>query len=523
VLEFAMQAGVRARELSAHREAAAQLSRALRFAHDCTIEERAGLHDVLATELMHIEEWQRGLEEHRRAVELWRQTGDQLRLGDCMRRLARAAARLFEPWAGAMIDESLGLLEQLPPSVALAGAYANKAAANMYEDPALAITMAERARAVLRDNGLEDPGVVSDTLNTEGGALEARGEDGVPMLEAALRTALDGNAEDQATRAYTNLVAVLGNAYQLTEAMAFVAEGTKYGEDRDLTMQLNCLRGSHIELLQRAGRWDEALEIGDRELLKPTLSLFNRYGPCVTMALIHGRRGNWETADALIAEAELAIPAIGELFAVEIVLGAIELHWLRGEHEQALRRAREAAAICTAPELSGPLGVWLRRLGGDVPDVVMNDPHRRQLSEPWPAVVEMWAGIGAPYEQALALYDSGEEEPMREAIAILDTLGATATINVVRAEMRRRGFRTIPRGSRSTTRADEHGLTARQREVLDLLVEGLTNADISSKLVLSERTVDHHVAAILAKLGVESRRDAARLVAEGRTPASASG
>jgi DNA-binding NarL/FixJ family response regulator len=102
---------------------------------------------------------------------------------------------------------------------------------------------------------------------------------------------------------------------------------------------------------------------------------------------------------------------------------------------------------------------------------------------------------------------------MREAIAILDGLGAAAAVNVVRAEMRRRGYTAIPRGVRSATREDSLGLTRRQREVLDLMTEGLTNAEIGARLFLSERTVDHHVGSMLAKLGVDSRREAVRLAA----------
>lgn len=423
-----------------------------------------------------------------------------------------------------MIEESIALLEKLPPSVSLAAAYANKAAVNMYEDPEVAVSMAQRAREILERNGLEDAGVVSDSLNTEGSALFARGEDGVPQMRAALETALAGDAEETACRAYTNIVALLGSSYRLTEALTYTTEGLEFGEDRDLDLHLNCLRGNHIDLMQRRGQWDDAVEIGERELLKPTLSAFNRSGPCLTLALIHGRRGNWAVADALLAEAEDAGQMMHAVNRLEIALAAVELHWLRGADAQARQLAVDAGTLCTPPaELAGPLAVWLRRLGVDAPDPVATGPHRRQLVEHWSAVAGMWREIGAPYEQALALYDSGEEEPMREAIAILDSLGATATINVVRAEMRRRGFRAIPRGSRSTTRADELGLTARQREVLELLVEGLTNADISTKLVLSERTVDHHVGAILAKLGVESRRDVARVVAESRAVTAASG
>ena len=72
----------------------------------------------------------------------------------------------------------------------------------------------------------------------------------------------------------------------------------------------------------------------------------------------------------------------------------------------------------------------------------------------------------------------------------------------------------IPRGPSGETRANPAGLTARQNDVLALLGQGHTNAQIASELVLSVRTVDCHVAALLAKLGARDRRDAAARAAE---------
>jgi DNA-binding NarL/FixJ family response regulator len=78
----------------------------------------------------------------------------------------------------------------------------------------------------------------------------------------------------------------------------------------------------------------------------------------------------------------------------------------------------------------------------------------------------------------------------------------------LRADLRERGLR-VPRGPRPSTAADPTGLTARQAEVLTLLAAGLTNAQIAARLTVSAKTVDHHVSAVLGKLGVPTRGMAA--------------
>jgi two-component system, NarL family, response regulator DevR len=57
--------------------------------------------------------------------------------------------------------------------------------------------------------------------------------------------------------------------------------------------------------------------------------------------------------------------------------------------------------------------------------------------------------------------------------------------------------------------------------VLGLIGEGLTNAEISGRLFIAEKTVDNHVSSVLAKMNVESRRDAARLARESEGAAAA--
>jgi DNA-binding CsgD family transcriptional regulator len=84
--------------------------------------------------------------------------------------------------------------------------------------------------------------------------------------------------------------------------------------------------------------------------------------------------------------------------------------------------------------------------------------------------------------------------------------------------MRRLGVRSIPVGPRPATRANEFGLTRREHEVLALVTEGLTNTEIAVRLYISAKTVDHHVSAVLAKLGVSTRAQASRAMSASANP-----
>jgi DNA-binding NarL/FixJ family response regulator len=120
-----------------------------------------------------------------------------------------------------------------------------------------------------------------------------------------------------------------------------------------------------------------------------------------------------------------------------------------------------------------------------------------------------------PYEQALALAE-GPEEAQRNALAILDKLGAGPLAVIVRRRLRDGGARGIPRGPNDATRTNPAGLTAKEIEVLALLAHGMSNAQLARKLHRSARTIDHHVSAILDKLGARSRTEAvAKALAQG--------
>ena len=98
---------------------------------------------------------------------------------------------------------------------------------------------------------------------------------------------------------------------------------------------------------------------------------------------------------------------------------------------------------------------------------------------------------------------------MRRALEGLQELGARAAAAVVARRLRERGARGLPRGPRPSTQRNPANLTSREVEVLTLVADGLRNGEIAARLHLSVKTVDHHVSAILRKLEVRSRGEAA--------------
>ena len=94
-------------------------------------------------------------------------------------------------------------------------------------------------------------------------------------------------------------------------------------------------------------------------------------------------------------------------------------------------------------------------------------------------------------------------EEARHAMIAFERLGAARAADEAAALLRSLGV------SGRTVAATEGALTTREREVLALLADGLSNAEIARRLVISEKTAGHHVSRILRKLGVRNRAEAA--------------
>jgi DNA-binding CsgD family transcriptional regulator len=256
------------------------------------------------------------------------------------------------------------------------------------------------------------------------------------------------------------------------------------------------------------GRWDEALAIA---------ALRERWWEGeypvagAVEGLIKARRGESGAEDLL----EQAWQEIAELVAVEsarhgtIRLARIEAAWLRGDPTAAVAEleAAQESQVMHFARSGAELALWASRLGVqlDAPPGTPA-PIRHELAGDWRRAVAAWSELESPYEAALAALP-GDDRAAREAMVALHKLGARAAVRAFARERAAWGARAT-RGPRRSTLAHPAGLTRREQEVLEVLETGASNAQIAQALHLSERTVAHHVSAILAKLAAGNRHAA---------------
>jgi DNA-binding CsgD family transcriptional regulator len=265
-----------------------------------------------------------------------------------------------------------------------------------------------------------------------------------------------------------------------------------------------------VTLLEATGRYDEAMALGLDRMAVADLSPVNRLGTHITLGRILARRGDpaaWEQLDIALEDGT-ALAESQYLVCIHLARG--EAHWLEGDVGAATASVLRAAETNETIDLAsrGLLNTWLVRLGLEPVAGQVEEPYAVQLSGDVEAAVRRWDEVGAPYDAALTLLDGSTEEHWREAVTRLDALGAEATARLARRKLRDAGVRGVPAGPRRTTREHSHGLTRREQEVLEELAQEQTNEEIAARLVISAKTVDHHVSSVLAKLGVANRHEA---------------
>jgi DNA-binding CsgD family transcriptional regulator len=447
----------------------------------------------------------------RRAIEMRRAMGDRPGEGEDLALLSHllwaSLGRFGEAREAA--QSSVRLLEELGPTRQLARSLANSVALCVLSyDPACA---EYASRAIKLGVEINDPGVVMSARCLLALASVLQGGTGWEEIETTWREAMND-------RELVEHVGIIGGAMCWTAALhhdhdraqRYSDELLKFCDADDLgSYEVMPVVVTALVALQR-GDWAAATSSAEEAFTRRGLTDVNSTMPRIAAALVLARRGEKQTGPALDPPADDTEP--GDFFFFSPAWAArAEIAWLSGDDEAAAAEAKRALAVAgprADPWLTGRLQRWLFLSGVGVQTIsTPPTPYQLEVNGDWQAAAAAWERLGCPYDAALAQM-GGDLNAVQSAAATFRRLGARAAAR--RAQQRLielRGPTTPGRAGHSKT--DPHGLTRRQREVAELLAAGNSDAAIAAALHLSPKTVGHHVEAILDKLEVANRVQAA--------------
>ena len=508
ILRYAPVAAREASAAGAHREAAAHLRLVLDQHPVLDLPAEAELWEAFAIECYTIDAPAGdALAAQRRAVGL-RTADDPLARGASLRWLSRICWWAGDPdGADAAADEAIAVLSAAGDDGLLAMALSSKAQLHALAGrDAEAIVVAERAIAL----GKDSPATLSHALNNLAIALQRRNDPrAISTVEESLRVALAADEPEHACRAYVNLSLHNLELLRLDDARRVLADGIEFAERSEFVMFYRYLQVALGALHFASADWDE---------VEPAAAYALDASPpvrCSALTVIGRarlRRGRPGAVRMLREAWKIAVPlrecqwigpaavALGEAATLDGDAGAAV-----AELTEAYELARRFGTVFIQAELA----YWLGRAGHPVGGRGLRHPYGLLADGRWREAAEVWRAAGCRYEHAAALAESPETGDQLVALAMLDALGAEPLARLIRARLRKLGVARIPRGPTPATRVNPAGLTERQVEVVQLLAQGMTNAEIAGHLVVSVRTVDSHVAAALEKLGARTRKEAA--------------
>jgi DNA-binding CsgD family transcriptional regulator len=512
VLELAPAAAERAASVGAHREAAAQYARALRQADLLPLGDRADLFERRSLECHLTDQHEEAVAAIEAAIACYRQIGAQRKEGLALQALAaRRWCASDTAGAEAAVVEAIALLERLEPGPELARAYAGASSLAMNLEKAEAAFAWGRRAFELVDRERDTETVVYQLNNSGTMALLLGRPDGRDELERSITLAAETGLEEHVGRGYIHL-GWAGARRRDFALIEHLANGIDYCTEHGLELWRLYLITYRARAELDQGRWTDAAESASFVLRQPHQAPLLRLIALTVLATVRLRRGDPDSSSLLEEAAEIAAGKSDLQHLAPVAIAHTEAASLTRSPQFAAAASDTVLALAAEREAAwvvGELAFWRRRAGVDEPcPGSAAEPFQVHLEGDWARAAELWRGLGCPYEAALALGDADDREALRRALAELHELGAEPAAALVARHLRERGERGLARGPRPSTRSNPAGLTSREREVLDLLAQGLRNAEIAEKLVLSGRTIDHHVAAILRKLDASTRGEA---------------
>ena len=514
---YAVRAAERATTLGSYREAMAHYEQALRVADGLGDVELADLLMAFGQSASTVGREEAALGALLRELPLRRAQDDRRALGDALRRHALTLLRLGRnPEMDEPVTEAREVLAHLPPGPELVHVSTLAASrASLRGDHEVALRLVEEVASLAHELG--SPELVVEVARVRAAARVRLGHtEAKDEFRRSIAIATDADLYREAAQDWVMFATAATAERDYPAAAGALDEVSRLAEDRDLDFHREYATALRARLHLEQGDWARAAELANQVIAvdEPTGQPFAHIVARTVLGRLGARRGDPDPWEHLDRAWHLASGTGEPMMVWPLVAARAEAAWLGGARSVVAELHGDAAAVVDAsrhPWASGEIALWRRRAGTlrDVPGDVA-EPFALHLAGRFREAAEHWEDLGCPYEAADALAESDEATDLRRALDILDGFGAGAAANRVRRRLRERGERGIPRGPRPGTVAHPAGLTPRQAEVLVHLCDGRTDAQIAERLHISRKTVSHHVSAVITKLAVRNRTEAAR-------------
>ncbi|WP_141842455.1 ATP-binding protein [Humibacillus xanthopallidus] len=523
---YAVLAGTEAARAGSHTEAVAFLALALSHL-DEDRSEQARVLQLLSNEQYMVSRLPDAVSSISTAIRLWDEIGDADGVA-----AAHDRGAVIEYYSARRVaaERHARLAARDPDTAAYASACATQAylAYRRNDDEAADLNLRaarERAEATGDELVRLRCDIVTAAANLVRGSYDARA-----LLEQHAQTALELSFDELGTTAYSNLSAIDIEQRRYREAEEVLARSIPITVERDIPLCNQWQRGMRARVHLHRGRW-AAAEEDARAVLEEGAAPLASMWPHLVLGLIALRRMDGAGAEAddgsraatvaghLDAAWELAARLDEPLARLPVLSALVEQAWVNDTHDERLQAISPTlASVSSTPGMGwamGDLAVWadriaLERGGIDTRNLDLAEPFRLELDGLHGVAAQWWVRAGAPFESAITAAHSADPVTARLGVEELESLGARATAHRCRDLLRSKGFPVAARGRRASTRANPSGLTNRQLDVARLVARGLTNAELAEQLFISPKTADHHVSAVLTKLGLRTRREVAR-------------
>jgi ATP/maltotriose-dependent transcriptional regulator MalT len=511
VVHYAPVAAKNAAAVGAHIEAARLYFSAIEYYPGKDPGMLVSLYEPFAYECYLTNRMKESIIYQQKVAQIWRETANAEKLGNALWFLSRlwwfdGNRRQAERFA----KEAIDVLANQPPSRAKAMAFSNMSQLKMLSDQTVeCLHWGDKAIEIAQQ--LHDEEILCHAYNNIGAAqakVPAYYKKGYELLRKSLDIALRNHLQEHAARAYTSMSYSAVVTKDFPVAAAILKEGIHYCEELELDSWRTYMLSCKARLLLDTGHWDEAEKIAGQLINSDTQASIVKIGALTVIGTLKMRRNQPDALQFLTEARTKAFEAMELQRILPALTALLEYEWIIGKpilEKTAIEYVIGLLSQGGTLRESSEFDFWLWKVRGEhIPLHLVHDRYRADNPKMALETAAAWDRLGCPYEKALFLFE-GDEDAKREAIGIVQNLGAIAVYEKMKLAMRSEGIRSIPRGSRKSTRENPALLTERELGVLELLKEGLQNKEIGARLFISAKTVDHHISAILFKLDVDSR------------------